>query len=114
VRANAKKTMKPDEEAAMDGMIAAARDRSKGGQVKLAKWREEVPISGLGEVRVWVCGWARDPDPDQKGVTMVGWRLTEEEMDALCFECVAYFDRAIKARRVMLHGPGGTTERLRG
>jgi hypothetical protein len=45
---------------------------------------------------------------------MVGWRLTEEEMDALCFECVAYFDRAIKARRVTLHGPGGTTERLRG
>jgi hypothetical protein len=32
----AKNAMKPDEQAAMDGMIAAARDRSKGGLVNVA------------------------------------------------------------------------------
>jgi hypothetical protein len=53
--AKSKKTMKPDEEAAMDAMIAAARGRSKGGQVKLAKWRDKIRISGLaGKVPVWL------------------------------------------------------------
>ena len=37
----------------MDGMIAAARDRSKGGLVKLGKWQDKIQIDGLaGEVPV--------------------------------------------------------------
>ena len=48
-----KNAMKPDEQAAMDGMIAAARDRSKGGLVKLGKWQDKIQIDGLaGEVPV--------------------------------------------------------------
>ena len=109
-----KNAMKPDEQAAMDGMIAAARDRSKGGLVKLGKRRDKIQISGLGDnVPVWLCGWMRDPDTERAGPTIVGWRYTEEENGALCVECAGYFDRAIEPPRVVLHGPSGT-ERLRG
>ena len=109
-----KNAMKPDEQAAMDGMIAAARDRSKGGLVKLGKWQDKIQVSGLaGKVPVWLCGWMRDPDTERAGPTIIGWRYTEEEIGALCVECAAYFDRAIKPPRVVLHGPSGT-ERLRG
>jgi hypothetical protein len=106
--------MKPDEQAAMDGMIAAARDRSKGGLVKLAKWQDKIQISGLaGKVPVWLCGWMRDPDTDRAGATVVGWRYAEEEIGALCVECAVYADRAIKPPRVVLHRPS-RTKRLRG
>ena len=93
----------------MDGMIAAARDRSKGGLVKLAKWQDKIQISGLADkVPVWLCGWMRDPDTERAGATVVGWRYTEEEIGALCVECAVYFDRAIKPPRVVLHSPSGT------
>ena len=106
--------MKPDEQLAMDGMIAAARDRSKGGLVKLATWPQKFQIAGrVGKVTVWLCGWMRDTDTQRTGPILVGWRYTEEELDDLCVECTAYFDRAIKPPRVVLHGPGGA-ERLRG
>jgi hypothetical protein len=106
--------MKPKEQLAMDGMIAAARDRSKRGLVKLAKWPDKIQIDGLaGKVPVWLCGWMRDPDTERRGVAIVGWRYTEEELSSLCVECATYFDRAIKPPRVLLHGPGGT-EQLRG
>jgi hypothetical protein len=109
-----KNAMKPDAQAAMDGMIAAARDRSKGGLVNLGRWQDKIQIDGIaGKVPVWLCGWRRDPDTERAGTTVVGWRYTEAEMSALCVECAGYFDRAIKPPRVVLHGPGGT-ERLRG
>ncbi len=106
--------MKPHEKAAMDGMITAARDRRKGGLVKLALWQEEIKVNGLAaKAPVWLCGWMRDPDTKNEGTTLVGWRHTEAEMSALCVECTAYFDRAIRPPHVVLHGPHGT-ERLRG
>ena len=106
--------MKPSEEEAMDGMIAAARKRPKSGQLKLAKWREDVLLNGYeSAIPVWLCGWRRDPDTRGEGETLVGWRLTEEEINELCAECAAYLDRAIRPPRVILHGPCGT-ERLRG
>ena len=38
-------------------MIAAARDGSKGGLVKLAKGRDKIRIGGLdGKAPVWPCG----------------------------------------------------------
>ena len=106
--------MKPNEQLAMDGMIAAARDRSKRGLIKLATWPDKIQIEGIAEkVPVWLCGWMRDPDSERKGPTIVGWRYTEKELSALCIECAAYFDRAIKPPRVVLHGPSGA-EHLRG
>jgi hypothetical protein len=47
----------------------------------------------------------RDPDTERAGATIVGWRYTEEEIGALCVECAAHFDRAIKPPRVVRHGP---------
>ena len=106
--------MKANEQSAMDGMIAAAQDRSKGGLVQLGRWQDRIQIDGLaGKVPVWLCGWMRDPDTERKGTTIIGWRYTEEEIADLCVECAAYFDRAIKPPRVVLHGPSGS-ERLRG
>jgi hypothetical protein len=53
-----KNAIKPDEPGAMDGVIVAARDRSQGGLVKRAQWREKIQISGLaGKVPGWLCGW---------------------------------------------------------
>jgi hypothetical protein len=106
--------MKPNEQSAVDGMIVAARERSKRGRVKLATSPDKIQIDGLaGKVPVWLCGWMRDPDTERTGTTIVGWRYTEEEFSARCVECAVYFDRAIKPPRVVLHGPSGT-QRVRG
>ena len=91
-----------------------ARDHSKGGVIKLAGWQEEFVIDGyLDKVSVWLCGCTRESDTNNVGMTLIGWRCTEEEMSTLCVECAGYFDRAIRPPKVFLHGPH-STERLRG
>jgi len=86
------------ERRAIREMAAAA----KANSVRLARWQEDAPTR-QGRVRVWVCGWYVEGDPDN--THHVGWRWTEEEMSDLCVAAAELFADLVRPRKITINGP---------
>ena len=90
--------MRESETQAIREMAAAAKTKS----VRLARWQDDAPTH-LGKVRVWVCGWYPEDDPDN--THHVGWRMTEEEMSDLCVAAAKLFADLVRPRKIRINGP---------
>lgn len=104
--------MAAEERASVDSMIAAARAKR---HTVLARWQENVPISGLVHpVRVWVLGWkAQTPDGPATAWNIIGWRMDLEDIVALGTEVAIVFEQAIQPKRITVTGPDGRMVRVK-
>ena len=100
------------ERSELDKMIACANvSKGQPGKIAMGKRLECVPLSGLGDVRVWMYVWTLD------GVVkgMIGYRIygtPDKELSAFEVCAAKYFTDGVNPSSIIMHTPEGD-ERLK-